>query len=72
MSYAPTEIPVGIESAAHRFAASCLRDGWDGAVVLTCSGGTVDCMTHATGKGNCTDVLIEGDWFEWSGDSDAR
>ena len=60
---AKTEIPVGIEAAAHRFAAACLRDGWTDTVVLTCYCGTVSCLTDAS-AGSTTYTLVDGDWHE--------
>ena len=64
MRYEQGEIPVGVEAAAHRFAAACLRDGWTGCVTLTCGAGQVDYLSATIGKDHRTYALMEGDWFE--------
>ena len=63
MKRVKTAVPVGIEAAARRFAAACLRDGWTGSVVLTCGGGSVDYLTNS-GATSTTYSLVEGDWYE--------
>ena len=65
--HVPAEPPVGVEVAAHRFAAVCSHDGWNGCVVLTCANGHVDCMTYRDLDGTHTLALMEGKWFDVSG-----
>lgn len=53
------ELPVGIEAAAHSFAAMCKRDGVDGMVDLIVSGGTPDYVN----VGGEVYMFQDGDWF---------
>ena len=62
------ELPVGVEVAAHRFAAACKHDGVEGLVDLYCYGGKVEYMY-------CDErmfVLIDGKWYERKEVDDGR
>ena len=53
------EPPVGVEVAAHRFAAACQHDGFDGFVDLICNDGKVEYI-HFGGQFY---AFIEGKWY---------
>ena len=52
--------PVHLALASRDFAKECAMRGHEGLVVLTCSGGEVDCMTY----GGKTYAHMDGAWFE--------
>ena len=53
------ELPVGVEVAAHRFAAACKHDGFTGFVDLICNDGKVEYI-HCGGD---MYAYIEGKWY---------
>lgn len=61
--YEHKDIPIGVEVAAHRFAAACARDGIEYASV-TVSGKAVSNVTIGNIDETRTFFLMDGGWFE--------